>query len=154
MELENTGDLLDKDSFIRISQYLPTGMILRCASVCKNWSEVCSTDDLWIIIFRSELKGEPRLSLKKNIRINEQIIRIWKKEFAEEHGDRSVKDIYIQMRRKVIKSHNIRNPGYMNHMRIFPTSIRIHKALLTPENIEKQKVIHSLIGLMSSDYLY
>lgn len=154
MEPVNIGDLLDKDGFIRISQYIATGMILICASVCKNWSNVCSTDDLWIIIFRSELKGEPLLNLKKNIRLNEKIIYIWKREFIKEHGEQSIKNIYINMRRKDIKSRSIRNPGYINRMRIFPININAHKIPLNKEDIEKQKVISSMISLMSSEYLY
>jgi hypothetical protein len=111
---------LEINSFIRICHYLPTGMILRCCAVCKHWSELGKSDDLWIMILGIELRREVGLSLQSNIRLNRQIAVIWKKEFSEKHKGTSAKHVYMNLRRSKIKWTEKSQPGYIDKIRIFP----------------------------------
>jgi hypothetical protein len=120
----DTGPILDKDGFISICMRLSTGMILRCAAVCKNWSDLCKSDDLWTVIMKLELKGEARLSSRRNMSLNYEIIQIWKKEFIEKYKKEHVKDIYIHMRRERIICESRRDSTYRTRMRIFPAEIK------------------------------
>ena len=115
----NNGDIIDIHGFIRICAHLPTGMILRCSAVCKNWHRLSQSDDLWIIIMKYELKGENGLSLRKNMALNQKIIMIWKKEFNEKYGSANVKDVYMRMRREQIRIASKGNRIYRDRMRIF-----------------------------------
>ena len=111
---------LDINSFIQICYYLPTGMILRCAAVCKHWNELAKSDDLWIMILGVELQQESGLSEYNNIKLNREIAIIWKAEFQKNHKDALVKDVYMKLRRDKIKWAIQTKPGYKQRMMIFP----------------------------------
>jgi len=117
---KGNNKLMDLNSFIRICHYLPTGMILRCGSVCKKWKNLGDSDDLWIMILGLELREEVGLSKVRNIKLNRQIAVIWKEEFIEKHKGNTVKEVYMKLRRDKIKWTDKSKPGYKDSMRVFP----------------------------------